>query len=750
MNKVKRNRIFILTILIAAIAAPLLANPILSHKYTADPQPIVWNERLYVYASNDDQSPPNDYLIQAYTLVSTDDMANWTDHGEVFRVPRDWNRGTAASARAYAPGAAVRRDSVFLYPCGAGGPVGVVTAASPYGPFRDVLRPANGGTTPALVDRNTCTNCNVPWLFDPAVFVDDDGQAYLYYGGGNANDTPGPGENFRVIRLNDDMVSLRREANNTINAVTIHAPRSFEAAYMHKRNGIYYFSYVNNFAGGDGQPNAAIMYMTGDNPMGPFTFRGPVLRNPAIGNQNINRHNNNHQAIIEYKGKWYMFYHDRRVANANNVPSDNANLRNISVDSLVYNADGTMREVVVTHDGVAQIKNFNPFTTIGATTLNRQSSTPTATGHPGMRADSIPGEGMILTRLANNNWIRLKGVDFGAGASRVTVRAASNNSSGGTIEFRTGSPTGTLIGTVTVASTGSWTAYRNFEADITNAAGVQNFLYLVFRGTGSELLRLSSYQFHQAAAGPDADGYFFHHTFETSGNVNGWEPRFGAGTVANVNTQAANGSRSLAVSGRTENFQGPSLSLSTSIFVPGSNYSFSVLAMAQSAVTFKYTLQYNLGTETFYEEIDSKEAVSGQWVMLENPRFPIPTGAANLVLYVETPGSTVNFFIDDAMGGAENAQAPGRSGATSIQTAQNNIRGSHQMVTVRARMLNVNAPADSKVQIRVVSMAGKTVAKFDTQGSSKISLREIPAGAYIIEARGVKNNTKLVSNVVLR
>ncbi|MDR2579834.1 MAG: family 43 glycosylhydrolase [Fibromonadaceae bacterium] len=477
---------FLVLLAVVVSTFTTFANPILSHKYTADPQPIVWNDRLYVYASNDDQStnPDDGYMIQAYTLVSTDDMANWTDHGEVFRVPRDWRRGTATSARAYAPGAAVRGNTVYLYPCGAGGPVGVVTAPRPEGPFNDVL---NGVP---LVDRNTCTNCNVPWLFDPAVFIDDDGQAYLYYGGGDASGTPGPGENLRVIRLNDDMISLRREANNTINAVTIQAPRSFEAAYMHKRGDIYYFSYVNNFSGGDQHPNAAIMYMTGSSPMGPFTLRGPVLRNPAIGNQNINRNNNNHQAIIEYQGKWYMFYHDRRVANANNVPSNNANQRNISVDSLVYNADGTMREVVVTHDGVAQIKHFNPYTTISAATMNRQS---------GIKTDSISGEGMIVTSISDGNWIRLKGVDFGtAGASRFIVRAASG-SSGGSIELRTGSATGTSIGICNIASTGGWNTWRNFECDVnaSGSAGVKDFLFLVFRGT-EEPFRLSWYQFQMA------------------------------------------------------------------------------------------------------------------------------------------------------------------------------------------------------------------------------------------------------------
>jgi arabinoxylan arabinofuranohydrolase len=246
------------------------------------------------------------------------------------------------------------------------------------------------------------------------------------------------------------------------------------------------------------------MYMTGDTPVGPFTLRGPLLRNPTLNGKNINRNNNNHAAQIEYKGKWYLFYHDRRAADANGASS--VNQRNISVDSLVYNADGTMKEVVVTENGVAQIKNFNPYNTISATTMNRQSSSPTADKQPGIKADSIAGEGMILTRIANNNWVRLKGVDFGAGAAKFTVRAASNNSSGGTIELRTGSAAGTLVGTCDIASTGGWNTWKDFEADISNAVGVKDFLYLVFKGTGSELFRLSRYQFHEVDAASVSGG----------------------------------------------------------------------------------------------------------------------------------------------------------------------------------------------------------------------------------------------------
>lgn len=698
--------------MISMMAVPLSANPILSHKYTADPQPIVWNDRLYVYASNDDQSVNEEdgYVIQAYTLVSTDDMANWVDHGEVFRVPRDWNRGTATSARAYAPGAAVRDNTVYLYPCGAGGPVGVVTAPRPEGPFNDVH---NGR---ALADRGTwCRNCNVPWLFDPAAFVDDDGQAYLYYGGGGDNA-------FRVMRLNDDMISLRDSQ-----AITIEAPRVFEASYMHKRGDIYYFSYVNDFNPPAGEPGAAIVYMTGDNPMGPFTFRGPVLRNPSINGQNINRHNNNHHAPIEYQGKWYMFYHDRRVADANNAPS--VNQRNISVDSLVYNADGTMKEVIVTHDGVRQIKNFDPYNVIPASTINRQS---------GITTDSIQGEGMIVESISNNDWIRLKGVDFGAGAAGVTVRAASG-SSGGSIEFRIGSESGTLIGTCNIASTGGWDTWQDFECDInrTASAGVKDFLYLVFKGSG-EPFRLSWYQFKEEvvvcddAPVPTPNNLVADGIFSGPGLGSDW-------TLANVGDVAeasaavrCNKAEINITSAGTEPYQ-PQLIQQGIRLEQGRSYRLTFKASAESNRSIVVQLE-RLGGEGIdwghlYSEAKSFNLTSNEDTYTLDFEMTDPTDE-NVQLAFNFGGSGSNVTRSVTISDVVLLS----TAATSV-LAKETPRALRPSVSVKGRMLNVSS-FDENMRLRVVDVKGKTVARFNMAGSGRYSLADIPVGRYFVEVRG--------------
>jgi arabinoxylan arabinofuranohydrolase len=419
-------------------------NPIPTQRYAADPDPMIFEGRLYVYSSND-QHNRRGYDIVSYNLVSTVDMVNWLDHGVVFEVPRD----ASWAGRAYAPAAIERNGKVYLYFPNGGANTGVAVADRPEGPFVDPL----GGP---LIDRHI-PNADVAWVFDPGVFIDDDGQAYLYFGGG-ANDRFGYGENLRVIRLNDDMISVDGPA------ITIEARNSFEAAYVHKHNGTYYFTYSTNFAEGP----ARIDYLTSDNPVTGFTHRGVVLDNPTLDGQNINNNNNNHQGIIEYEGVWYIVYHDRRL-------SGQTYFRNISVDLLVHNEDGSIEPVVVTSEGVPQIRNLDPFQTVKAATINRQE---------GIAVEPCSEGGTMVTSINDGDWIRLAGVDFGSGARTFEARVASG-SEGGELEIRVGSHTGPVAGTVKVPGTGGWEEWRTVRTELSSIEGVHD-LYFVFRGQGPD------------------------------------------------------------------------------------------------------------------------------------------------------------------------------------------------------------------------------------------------------------------------
>ena len=157
-------------------------------------------------------------------------------------------------------------------------------------------------------------------MIDPCVFVDDDGQAYFYYGGGG-----------RCIgaRLKDNMVELAEKPRKMEGLSDFH-----EAAWVHKRNGIYYLSYSDNVP----HPNGNRMhYATSASPLGPWTYRGVILEATGSGTS--------HGSIVEYKGEWYLFYHDCSI-------SGRGNLRSICVDKLYYNPDGSIQLVKQTKGGI--------------------------------------------------------------------------------------------------------------------------------------------------------------------------------------------------------------------------------------------------------------------------------------------------------------------------------------------------------------------------------------------------------------
>ncbi|MBN2530666.1 MAG: family 43 glycosylhydrolase [Deltaproteobacteria bacterium] len=180
----------------------LAKNPVIRHVFTADPSARVFDGRIYVYATHD-LDAQDEYMMNDYRVFSSDDLVNWQDHGVVLDA-----KDIPWAERLFAPDAAYSdvTQKYYLYFPNGGDSIGVAVSDTPYGPFHDALgRPLIDRTTPGVED--------VEWVFDPACFVDDDGQVYLYFGGG----MPGTGKNARVMRLNVDMTSLKDVAATTIN-----------------------------------------------------------------------------------------------------------------------------------------------------------------------------------------------------------------------------------------------------------------------------------------------------------------------------------------------------------------------------------------------------------------------------------------------------------------------------------------------------------------------------------------------------
>jgi arabinoxylan arabinofuranohydrolase len=428
----------------------------MSQHYAADPAAVEFNGRIYLYCSNDEENYTNSYTMTSLACFSTDDLKNWTDHGVAF----DAQQNTSWASLTWAPSAVSNDNRIYLYFANGAGSIGVATSSVPTGPFQDARGSSLiNGSTPGA-------SSSTQWLFDPCAFIDDDGQAYVYFGGQYPT-------NARIIRLNTNLTSVSGSA------LPMFATNFFEASYMHKRGSTYYYTYCNRFDVG-----AAIYCETNSNPTNGFAPQGTVLANPP---QNVN--NNNHHSIFQYRGNWYIAYHNRAAALANGLSNPQAVYkRSICLDALNYNANGSIQQVTPTTNGLAQLKNLNPYNRVEGETIAQQLGTKTEVCSEG---------GMNVTSITNGSWIRVRGIDFGTGASNFVARVASAGN-GGNIELRIDSLGGTIIGMCAVPPTGGWQSWTSVSTNVGGVFGVHD-LYLRFTGGASNLFNLNWWQFNGSA-----------------------------------------------------------------------------------------------------------------------------------------------------------------------------------------------------------------------------------------------------------
>ena len=439
-------------------------NPIATQRYSADPSVMVYNGRVYVYATNDvyEYNADGDVKENAYGKVktincfSTTDFVNWTDHGAIPVAGKNLEEGAPEGAakwanNSWAPCAAHKtidgKEKFFLYFADNGSGIGVLTADSPEGPWTDPLGKQ-------LVSRQTPTCDTVEWLFDPAVMVDDDGSAYLCFGGGVPSGKDEHPMTARIVKLGADMISLDGEP------VTIDAPYLFEDSGINKINGKYVYSYCTNWASGkkDGVGTAVIAYMTSDSPMGPYTYVGTVLPNPS----NLGGGGNNHHSIFEFNGELYIAYHTRSVDSQ--VFGKSRNYRSTHIDKLTVNEDGTINKGTPTMTGVAQLGNLNPYQTVQAENIFRQFGI------------TVSGLGNTVVNAEAGSFIGVKGADFSKGLSTITVRAKAEADT--TIDVRVGSERGTVIGAIEVKASED---FQDFTGNFEGLSGTRD-LYFVFNG----------------------------------------------------------------------------------------------------------------------------------------------------------------------------------------------------------------------------------------------------------------------------
>ncbi|MDW5288125.1 carbohydrate-binding protein [Formosa sp. PL04] len=429
----------------------LCQNPVFTQRYTADPTALAHNGRVYIWASHDVDGQ-NPYQMNDITCMSSADMVNWTDHGEVFKTPEKASWAT----HAWAPSVVYRNNKFYLYFGDGNRGIGVAVSDSPTGPFVDAIGSA-------LITKST-PGANVSWVFDPSVFIDDDGQAYCVFGGGNNG-----GDNARIIKLNDDMISVNGAA------ISVLAEGFFEGAYLNKRtvNGVskYYYSYFRN----DGQQG--IDYMISDNPMSGWEYGGRIQG--QLGTTNGG--NNLHASLFEFQSKWYIAYHTRQIARDRDV--QDLRQRSVCVDELYFNDDYSIKRMVSTSTGSKNIGYVNPFMRIEAETMATQSYLlPGIETAPSTDTDN----GRAVTEIDNGDWIKIGNVNFGDGAETFSARVSSAVN-GGSIQILLDSETGILAGSCVVPVTGSNNIWQTVNATLSGATGVHD-VYLKFVGTADGFL----------------------------------------------------------------------------------------------------------------------------------------------------------------------------------------------------------------------------------------------------------------------
>ncbi|MFF0155871.1 family 43 glycosylhydrolase [Micromonospora sp. NPDC005203] len=572
-------------------------NPIVQHVYTADPAPMVHDGRVYLYTGHDEDGSTY-FTMRDWRVFSSADMVNWTDHGS----PMSLATFAWADANAWAGHVVARNGKFYWYVpvrqrSNGQMVIGVGVADSPTGPFRDALgRP--------LVGNNE---------IDPNVFVDDDGQAYLYWG------NPG----LWYVRLNADMISYSGSVTRIplttagFGTRTGNATRPTlyeEGPWVFKRGGLYYNVFAAECC------SEFIAYSTAPGPTGPWTYRGTIM--PRQGASFTN-----HAGVVDFNGGSYFFYHNGAL------PGGSGYTRSVAVERFSYTSTGMFPTITMSTTGAPQVGTLNPYA--------RQEAETIAWGS-GIETEAASEGGMNVGWIENGDYVKVKGVAFGAGATSFTARVASATS-GGRIEVRLDSASGPVVGTCTVGGTGGWQTWASTTCGVTGATGTHD-LYLRFAGGSGNLFNINWWQF----GGTGGSG-----TALTNGDVEngttGWGVH-GSGTLARNTSVAHGGSGSLSITGRTAAWNGPGQDV-TSKLTNGKSYTTNVWVRAQSGTpSAKATLSLTANGTTNYVQLTPAVGVNvNGWTLLTGTTTVSWNGTlSNATFYVETAAGTDSLLIDDA------------------------------------------------------------------------------------------------------
>lgn len=372
-------------------------NPVVQTYFTADPSPLVVGDTLYLITSHDEDvleknKPTDDYLfftMKNWKCYSTKDMINWTDHGTIFgQSSFEW--GHTWCFRAWAAQAVERDGKYYLYvpilrkgateeADSPGYGIGVAVADNPYGPYEDAIgKPLIEGD----------------WYdIDPTVYIDDDGQAYLFYG-----------QTLKYALLNDDMISLKTQPK------TFQVPNYVEGPWFTKHDGTYYFMWAGRGGNTDAHKGGETLhYAYCDEPLGDYTYGG-LLQETTKGVTNedgsISGSFTNHPGVCDFKGHSYLFYHTTELPGG--CGEGSGAHRSVCVAEFNYNDDKTIG-VVDMPDSVTPIGTLNPYGRVEAETICWSEGLKT-----GQTVNALGYNDVYVYNMHNEDYIQVKEVDFGS------------------------------------------------------------------------------------------------------------------------------------------------------------------------------------------------------------------------------------------------------------------------------------------------------------------------------------------------
>ena len=433
-------------ILVASIGLRCYAdNPIIQTNYTADPAPMVYNDTVFLYTGHDEDDATG-FKMQNWMLYTSTDMVNWTDHGVIASL-KDF-KWVNTDNGAWAPQCIRRNNKFYMYcPMPSGVGIGVLVSDSPYGPFKDPIGKA-------LIK-------NGPQDIDPTILIDDDGQAYLYWGN----------PELWYVKLNEDMISCSSEPKKMPEFIKTKGEKDpfhyQEGPWVWKRNGHYYVAYASTCC------PEGIGYAMANSPIGPWEYKGMIMEGDP-------RSSGNHPGVIDYKGKSYVFGFNYAILKQ--TMSKHYERRSICLENLIYNADGTIQKLPFWSKNVMQLGVLNPYQRTEAETMafseGLKTDMVTEWERSGRNNKKI-GDKIFITSIHNGDYIKVQGVDFSKGVTSVDASVASL--SGGKIEIRTDKIDGPIMATINVTTSGEGDSWKTITTPVKNIKGVHD-LFFVFKG----------------------------------------------------------------------------------------------------------------------------------------------------------------------------------------------------------------------------------------------------------------------------